>query len=73
MLKLGAEDQGFVAAVAVTVPDVIARRAVPPEEATMTRGAEDIVIRPDDRLARMPAEVVTGATAVEAAAPTTRT
>jgi hypothetical protein len=72
-LKLGAEDQGFVAAVAVTVPDVIARRAVPPEEATMTSGAEDIVIRPDDRLARRPAEVVTGATAVEAAAPTTRT
>jgi hypothetical protein len=72
-LKPGAEDQGLVAAVAVTVPEVIARSAVPPEEATITSGAEDSVIRPELRLARRPAEVVTGATAVEAAAPTTRT
>jgi hypothetical protein len=72
-LKLGAEDHGLVAAVAVTVPEVIARSAVPPEEATITSGAEDSVIRPELRLARRPAEVVTGATAVEAAAPTTRT
>jgi hypothetical protein len=39
----------------------------------VTVGTLESVIRPDDRLARRPAEVVTGATAVEAAAPTTRT
>jgi hypothetical protein len=73
MLNAGAQDHGFVAAVAVIVPDVIARRAVPPEEATMTSGADDRVTSPELRLASRPAEVVTGATAVEAAAPTIRT
>jgi hypothetical protein len=90
ILKLGAEDQGFVAAVAVTV--CTDDKEMIPDEAltigTLKLGADDHglvaavavtvgtlekVTRPDDKLARRPAEVVTGATAVEAAAPTTRT
>jgi hypothetical protein len=41
MLKPGALLHGLVAAVDVIVPDVTATRDVPPEEATMTSGAED--------------------------------
>ena len=48
MLKLGADDHGLVAAVAVTVPLVMALRAVPPDEATITSGALDRVTVPDD-------------------------
>lgn len=57
MLNPGALLHGLVAAVAVTVwtllsvtvPDVRALRAVPPDEATMTSGALDSVTVPDDR------------------------